>query len=550
MPFIDDYSRMSFVYFLRSKGQALEMFLQFLEMAERQTGLKLKKLRTDEGGELTSHAFQEQCTARGIVRQITAPYSSIMNSVAEIRHQLLQYQARTMLLQAGLSIGYWAEAVNTANYILNLLPSSSVNGHTPYELWTGRKPSLRPLRVFGSPAYMHIPTAKQTSKFAARSEKLVLVGYMEDLKAYKLLHPQTHKAYYSRSVIVHEGVVLGIAAGPAVRPDVEITTESHEGELSLYEDTSFDDQKAATTVKSEPHISIVPDPTPDSVGATEPALPLASQSDLSQLGLAPAMPDSEDLFDRVRVSETSANSPPPTRQLRPRGAGRGSWKVQPYSLEDFQFSKRSTSQAVVPTSAVPPSAPMQNQSEHQSESNSEESSSHTPEHLSLGELLAAARPSSEPVTFQEAIRGSEGEKWQAAAQDECDSLIRNKTWVLEDLPKGLKAIEGKWIFKKKLQADGTIDRYKARYVIRGFRQMPGVDYLENKLFLPVVRIPTLRYLFALAAELDLELEHLDICTAFLNGDLNETVYIRQPKVFVDKQNPEKVWQASKVPVWT
>lgn len=208
MPFIDDYTRMSFVYFLHSKSQALEMFVIFLEMAERQSGNKLVKLRSDGGGELNSHALQEYCTNRGIVRQVTAPYSSSMNGVAEIRHQMLQYQARTMLLQAGLPIGYWAEAVNTANYILNMLPTSALQGQTPHELWTGHKPLLHHLCVFGAPAYAHIPESKRDSKFAARATKLILVGYMDDLRAYKLLHPQTHKATYSRSITVNEGAAL------------------------------------------------------------------------------------------------------------------------------------------------------------------------------------------------------------------------------------------------------------------------------------------------------------------------------------------------------
>lgn len=81
--------------------------------------------------------------------------------------------------------------------------------------------------------------------------------------------------------------------------------------------------------------------------------------------------------------------------------------------------------------------------------------------------------------------------------------------------------------------------------MRGFRQIPGVDYVEHELFSPVVRIPTLRYLFALSAELDLELQHLDICTAFLDGDLSETIYVRQPEGFEGKQHPHKTCKLRK-----
>lgn len=89
MPFIDDKSRMTFTYYLRHKSQAVDMFKQFVLTSERQTGLKLKQIRTDGAGELTSAAFQEFCAQQGIVHQVTVPYSSEMNGVAEIKHQNL-----------------------------------------------------------------------------------------------------------------------------------------------------------------------------------------------------------------------------------------------------------------------------------------------------------------------------------------------------------------------------------------------------------------------------------------------------------------------------
>lgn len=100
-----------------------------------------------------------------------------------------------------------AEAVETATYLSNQLPSKSTFGVTPFELWYGYKSSILHCRVFGSPSYAFIPDHKR-GKMDPRSEKSLLVGYMDDLKAYKLMHPQTHKATYSRSVIFNEGAVL------------------------------------------------------------------------------------------------------------------------------------------------------------------------------------------------------------------------------------------------------------------------------------------------------------------------------------------------------
>lgn len=107
MPFVDDHSRMTFTYYLRYKHQAFDKFKQFLFMSERQTGQKLHQLRSDGAGELTSSQFQDFCYAHGILYQVTIPHSSEMNGVAENKHQNLQYQARSMLLQAKLPTAYW-----------------------------------------------------------------------------------------------------------------------------------------------------------------------------------------------------------------------------------------------------------------------------------------------------------------------------------------------------------------------------------------------------------------------------------------------------------
>lgn len=93
------------------------MFITYLRMAEHQTGKQLKTLRTDGGGEFVSTQFSNFYTDHGILRQVTFPCSSQMNGTAEIKHQILQDQAQTMLLQAKLPTSYWAEAVNTTTYV-------------------------------------------------------------------------------------------------------------------------------------------------------------------------------------------------------------------------------------------------------------------------------------------------------------------------------------------------------------------------------------------------------------------------------------------------
>jgi len=105
-----------------------------------------------------------------------------------------------------------------------------------------------------------------------------------------------------------------------------------------------------------------------------------------------------------------------------------------------------------------------------------------------------------------------------------------KTWVLVDLPLGCKPITSKWIFKRKRKVDGTIERFKARLVIRGFSQKHGIDYFDT--YIPVARIATIRVLIALAAIQRLVIHQMDVETAFLNGELEEEVYMKQPEGFV------------------
>ncbi|KAJ9556386.1 hypothetical protein OSB04_011000 [Centaurea solstitialis] len=127
--------------------------------------------------------------------------------------------------------------------------------------------------------------------------------------------------------------------------------------------------------------------------------------------------------------------------------------------------------------------------------------------------------------------------WKEAIDDELSSILENNTWVLSDLPPGFKPLGCKWIFKKKMKVDGTIDKFKARLVIQGFRQKPGIVYFDT--YAPVARISTIRLLIALAAIHKLVVHQMDVKTAFLNGELDEEVYMKQPEGFVPS-NEHKV----------
>ncbi|GJV88435.1 retrovirus-related pol polyprotein from transposon TNT 1-94 [Tanacetum coccineum] len=144
--------------------------------------------------------------------------------------------------------------------------------------------------------------------------------------------------------------------------------------------------------------------------------------------------------------------------------------------------------------------------------------------------IAEEEDTHEPITFQEAINSSEKDEWVRAMEEEMSSLKKNHTWELVDQPPGQKLVSCKWLYKIKEGIEGVQKpRYKARLVARGFTQRAGIDY--NEVFSPVVRHTSIRVILSLTACEDYELEQLDVKTAFLHGNLEETIYMRQPPGF-------------------
>ena len=125
----------------------------------------------------------------------------------------------------------------------------------------------------------------------------------------------------------------------------------------------------------------------------------------------------------------------------------------------------------------------------------------------------------EPLSFSEVISAPDAKHWDKAIRTEIDSINKNNTWILVDLPKGAKPIGCKWIFKKKYHPDGSIEKYKARLVAKGFSQKPNIDYFDT--FALVTRISSIWMLLALASIHRLVIHQMDVKTTFLNGELRK-----------------------------
>lgn len=140
-----------------------------------------------------------------------------------------------MLRQASLTKAYWAEAVCTANYILNRLPSKATPGSTPYEFWWNQKPNVTHLHVFGAAAYLHVPSQQlQHAKLSHRAKKGAFVGYSDEAKGYRILVPPSHRLVIARSIIFDDAGVVNDLNNPTPPETGRITSAgSNEANFNL-----------------------------------------------------------------------------------------------------------------------------------------------------------------------------------------------------------------------------------------------------------------------------------------------------------------------------
>lgn len=202
--FIDEASNFCHVDFLRHKDEVFEKFKAYDKLVENKFGARLKIVRSDNGGEYKNKRFAAYLVGRGIVMENSAPHTPEQNGKAERAIRTIFESARTMLRTKNLPKALWAEAMNTAVYILNRTTHSSrENIKTAFEEWTGRKPALGHVRVFGSTAYMHIPKQFR-KKLDDKAKKVVLVGYQDESSNYRLYDLKKRSIVVSRDVVFNE----------------------------------------------------------------------------------------------------------------------------------------------------------------------------------------------------------------------------------------------------------------------------------------------------------------------------------------------------------
>ena len=149
----------------------------------------------------------------------------------------------------------------------------------------------------------------------------------------------------------------------------------------------------------------------------------------------------------------------------------------------------------------------------------------------------------DPKMFSQAMSSKEFNSWYNVMKEEMNSMASNRVWDLVELPDGIKAIGCKWVFKMKKDSLGNNERHKARLVAKGFHQWEGIDYTET--FSPVSKKDSLQIIMALVSRFDFDLHQMDVKTAFLNGNLEEEVYMKQPEGFSSSEGEHLVRKLKK-----
>ena len=424
--FIDDFSRKTWIYFLTHKSQVLSKFQHLVKSLKTSTGQCIQTLRSDNGGEYMSTAFRDYCQSEGISREFAPPYTPQRNGVAERRNRSLLNITRSMLLDKGLPGHLWGEAVKAAGDLLNIRSTKRYPDKTPEELFSGKKPSISHLKIFGSPVYVRTTKPSQ-SKLEPRSDKCILLSFDSGSKAYRCYRPSTRKVFISRDILVDETSSFDLTSS-SIREDASLD--------STHAPTRQEEQLALldpdTPMLSDAHVS------PFSNALGDPLSPHSAHHSPSLSSTPSPAVSLEHRELSLPSSPTSLPSSPPPVPEPPRRPDppRRSERVRcfPKHLHDFA--------AQIQLQILP--------------------NAHAAKLQTLPEVF---EDSPEFLTFQQAHLHPH---WQSAMQAEMDSIHQNQTWSLVPLPPGKKAISSKWVYKIKPATKDLPTRYKARLVARGF----------------------------------------------------------------------------------
>nr|KYP45441.1 Retrovirus-related Pol polyprotein from transposon TNT 1-94 [Cajanus cajan] len=452
--FIDDFSRCTWVFLMKHRSDVFHIFQSFFSEIASQFGQSIKILRTDNAKEYLSSKFQSFLSSQGILHQTSCAHTPQQNGVAERKNRHLVETARTILLHHKVPLRFWGDAILTACYLINRMPSSVLSNQIPYTILYPQKDLYPvPLHVFGCTCFVQDFTPGK-DKFSAKSLKCIFLGYSRLQKGYRCFCPQLQR---------YIDVSFFKSSSPFFSEDIT----SH---------TSLDDQPTIPT----PALAVVTDPPPllvyqrttrhpQVVPSTTPPASFSAPTD--SLAMPPALEHPlPELPIAIHKGIRTTRNPHPLYACT----------LSCHRLSPSYFSFVSSLDSV----SIP---------------------------KSTGEAMVDSR-------------------WRQAMLDEMDALQTSGTWELLPLPPDKSTIGCRWVYTVKVAPYGSIDRFKARLVAKGYTQIYGLDYGDT--FSPVAKMTSVRLFLAMAAIRHWPLHQLDIKNAFLNGELQEEVYMNQPPGFI------------------
>lgn len=187
---IDDFSRFTWVKFIKEKSEVFEVFKELCQKIQREKDYGIVMIRSDHGKEFENTKFEEFCTSEGISHEFSSPVTPQHNGVVGCKNRTIQECARVMLHAKKLPYHFWVEAMNTACYIVNRVTIRFGTSATLYELWKGRKPTVKYFHVFGSKCYI-LADREQRRKMDPKSDEEIFLRYSANSRAYRVFNSRT-----------------------------------------------------------------------------------------------------------------------------------------------------------------------------------------------------------------------------------------------------------------------------------------------------------------------------------------------------------------------
>ncbi|SGY62767.1 BQ5605_C007g04732 [Microbotryum silenes-dioicae] len=483
--FVDDFSRKTWVYPIGHKSEVLQTFKDWLMEIENETGRKVRTLRSDNGGEYVSTAFNGFCVARGIRRELTIPYTPEQNGRAERLNRSIVEGTLALLIDSGLPRTCWDEAAMCYIHTKNLSPHAALKGGVPNCRWSGAPPTVGALRAFGCRAWATVP-AHRRDKLDPKGIPLVFVCGLSR----NVTFLETEFPFVAVPARVTPLSVPGFYSRPP--PADAPATPLPPVLVEPTQPPSLDDD--ATSSIHLPQRPPEPAPPEPALAPPEPT-PLAKVKPTWEYGDVAKVGPDPGKYGEIDARNIIAG-PRTRRQLVPTLITREDLVGGPDGpTPAFQGMLR----AFASTKA--------GFAEHD---------------------LSVVR---DPADWGDVIRSGQQDTWGGPAHDEFDSLL-NEYEVFEvidscELPAGEILLRSGWVFRTKRNQHGDIIDRKARLVAHGCAQRPGIDFEQN--YAPVVKFTSIRALIALAAANGYHVHQADVNKAYLHGKLDKPLYMRVPQ---------------------